>query len=414
MTISEKTLCDQIDHHAANIEAKVIGWRRDFHKNPELSNREHRTAKIVSEHLLALGIEVQTGIAHTGVVGILHGGHPGNVVALRADMDALPVKEEVDLPFASKVISEYNGQDVGVMHACGHDAHTAILMGVAEILASIKEHIRGSVKFIFQPAEEGAPRGEEGGAAMMVRLGVLENPRPDAIFGLHVIAGIEVGKIGYRAGPALASGDTINIEIYGKQTHAAFPWRGVDPVVLASQVVIGMQTIASRQMDVTLEPVVISFSCIHGGVRSNIIPDMVSLTGTMRTFNQTMRDDVKARIKSTAEMIAGSGGGSACIHISEGYDVTCNDEKLTAKMLPTLQRVAGEENTFLAPKVMGTEDFSAFQAVVPGLFYLLGISSTGDKEPAPNHSPYFSIDETGMLLGVRSMANLALDFLMND
>lgn len=410
-SLKELTIHARIDELASKLEQQVIAWRRDFHANPELGNREKRTADIVANHLKRLGLEVQTGVGHTGVVGLLHGGRPGKVVALRADMDALPVVEEVDLPFASKVKSEYKGQEVGVMHACGHDAHVAILMGVAEILVSLKDELKGSVKFIFQPAEEGPPTGEEGGARLMIKEGVLENPKPDAIFGLHVIAGIETGKIGYRPGPALASSDSIEIVIEGKQTHGAFPWLGVDPIVVASQVVLGLQTISSRQMDSTKEPLVITIGSIHGGVRANIIPDSVELIGTMRTFDQGMREEARGRIKNTAEMIAGSSGAKACVHIEQDYDVTVNDTALTAAMLPTLERVASKENVHIAQKVMGTEDFSFYQNVVPGFFYLVGITPKEEESPAANHSPLFYVDETGLLLGVRSLANLAVDFL---
>ena len=401
----------EIDRRAEALKDKLIAWRRDFHQHPELSNREHRTGKIVADHLRALGLEVQAPIARTGVVALLRGGKPGPVVALRADMDALPVAEEVDLPFASKAKSEYEGIQVSVMHACGHDAHTAILMSVAEILAGMKAQISGTIKFIFQPAEEGAPGDEEGGAELMIKEGVLENPRPAAIFGLHVIAGMPTGKIGYRPGATMASGDTIRIKVQGRQTHGAFPWQGVDPVVLASQIVIGLQTIPSRQVDVTLEPCVVTISCIHGGVRENIIPDHVEMVGTMRTFNEAMREDIRNRIRITAEHIAMSAGGSAEVRIEPGYDVTINDHGLTEKMAPTLARVAGEGNTFIAPKLTGSEDFSKYQQVIPGLFFFLGITPSDVKHAAPNHSPRFFVDESGLLLGVRALAHLAIDFL---
>lgn len=402
---------NEINERARALEGKLIAWRRDFHQHPELSNRESRTGKIVAEHLLSLGLTVQTSIARTGVVALLRGALPGPVVALRADMDALPVAEEVDLPFASKAKAEYEGKEVSVMHACGHDAHTAILMAVAEILVGLKDKLAGSVKFIFQPAEEGPPHGEEGGAALMIKEGVLENPRPAAIFGLHVIAGMPTGKIGYRPGATMASGDTIRIKVQGQQTHGAFPWQGVDPVVLASQIVLGLQTIPSRQIDVTLEPSVVTISCIHGGVRSNIIPDHVELLGTMRTFNEAMRTDIRQRIKTTAEKIAESAGGSAHVNIEKDYDVTINDHGLTEQMAPTLSRVAGEGNTFIAPKLTGSEDFSKYQQVIPGLFFFVGITSPDAKRAAPNHSPHFRIDESGLILGVRALAQLAVDYL---
>jgi amidohydrolase len=408
-----QALAGRIDEAAAAIEEKVIGWRRHFHQHPELSNREVETGRQVAEHLQKLGLTVQAPVAHTGVVGLLRGGRPGPVVALRADMDALPVAEQVDLPFASKRTAEYEGQKVGVMHACGHDTHTAMLMGVAEILCGLKEQLPGTVKFLFQPAEEGPPRGEEGGAALMIKQGALENPKPDAIFGLHVIAGIATGKIGYRSGPAMASGDTIRIRIQGRQTHGALPWCGVDPVVVASQIVLGIQTIQSRQVDVTLEPSIITLSCIHGGVRHNIIPDFVDLVGTMRTFDQAMRDDIKRRIKITAEKIAESAGASASVTIDKNYDVTVNDEKLTLSMVPTLERVAGADNVFVAPKLTGSEDFSRYQALLPGFFFFVGITpkDQNPREVAPNHSPRFFADEAALRLGVRAMANLAVDYL---
>lgn len=412
MMTTTETVAQQIDTLSAKLESKVIDWRRDFHAHPELSNREFETSKKVAAHLSKLGFEVKTNVAHTGVVGILKGGKPGKTVALRADMDALPVSEEVDLPFASKVKTTYEGQEVGVMHACGHDAHTAILMGVAEVLAGVREQIKGTVKFFFQPAEEGPPTGEKGGAALMIEEGVMENPRPDAIFGLHVIAGIETGHIGYRIGPILASGDMVYVDITGKQTHGGYPWRGVDPIVVTSQVVLSLQTIVSRQIDITLEPAILSFGAIHGGVRSNIIPETVSLTGTMRTFNEDMRKDMRERIKNTAEKIAESCGAKACVHIDPDYDVTYNDPALTRAMLPTLQRVAGVEKVFEAQKIMGSEDFSFFQKVVPGLFFLLGITPAAQKETAAaNHSPLFYIDEASLVLGVRSLSHLAVDYL---
>lgn len=412
-TIAETDLRLKLDRGAGDVEEKLIRWRRDFHANPELSNREVRTGSIVAEHLRSLGLDVRAPVARTGVVATLRGGKPGPAVALRADMDALPVKEEVDLPFASNVTTEYEGQSVGVMHACGHDTHTAILMAVAEILARVREELRGTVLFLFQPAEEGPPRGEEGGAALMIKEGALDNPRPAAIFGLHVIAGIQTGKIGYRAGPAMASGDTIRISVEGRQTHAAMPWRGIDPAVLASQIVLGLQTIQSRQLDVTNEPSILSISCIHCGVRSNIIPDRAELLGTMRTFNEDMREDMRSRIRCTAENIAKSAGGSAKVTLDPMYDVTINDPPLTEKMVPTLERVAGKDNVFVAAKLTGSEDFSCYQQLVPGLFFFLGITppTQAPGTAAPNHSPRFYVDESGLGLGVRALAHLAVDFL---
>jgi amidohydrolase len=403
----------QVDAAAAALESKVIAWRRDFHQHPELSNREVRTAGIVAEHLRALGFAVQTGVAHTGVVGMLDSGRPGPVVALRADMDALPVAEQVDLPFASKQRATFNGQEVGVMHACGHDCHVAVLMGVAELLAGMKAQLPGRVKFIFQPAEEGPPPGEEGGAALMIKQGVLENPKPEVIFGLHVFAGVEAGRIAYRPGPAMASSDRIRIMVNGRQTHGALPWRGVDPIVISSQIVLGLQTIVSRQVDVSFEPAVVSIGAIRGGVRDNIIPDAVEMLGTVRTFNEEMRADIHNRIRNTVELIAQSAGASAQVHFDNAYPVTVNDIPLTERMVPTLERVAGKDQVFIGQKITGCEDFSYYQQKVPGFFYFIGITPGGvdRKQSAPNHSPRFFVDESALLLGVRSLAHLTLDYM---
>ena len=408
----------QVDASAAALESKVIAWRRDFHQHPELSNREIRTAGVVAGHLRALGLAVQTGVAHTGVVGLLDSGQPGPVIALRADMDALPVAEQVDLPFASKERTTFNGQEVGVMHACGHDCHVAVLMGVAELLAGMKTQLQGRIKFIFQPAEEGPPPGEEGGAALMIKQGVLENPKPDVIFGLHVFAGVEAGTIAYRPGPAMASSDRIRITVNGRQTHGALPWRGVDPIVISSQIVLGLQTIISRQVDVTLEPAVVTIGAIKGGVRDNIIPDCVEMLGTVRTFNEEMRADIHVRIRNTVELIAKSAGASAQIHFDNAYPVTVNDVPLTERMVPTLERVAGKEHVFVGQKITGYEDFSYYQQKVPGFFYFVGItprridqSGVDVKHSAPNHSPRFFVDESALLLGVRSLAHLTLDYM---
>jgi len=391
----------------------VIRWRRDIHENPELGNREFRTAKLVEEHLRKLGLEVQTGVAHTGVVGLLKGGKPGPVVALRADMDALPVTEQVELPFASKVRATYNDQQVGVMHACGHDTHVAILMGVAEILAGMKKSLPGSVKFIFQPAEEGAPTGEEGGAKLMVKEGVLENPRPAAIFGLHVTSRLETGFISTRPHGLLASVDSLKVKVKGRQTHGAYPWLGVDPIVVSSQIILGLQTIPSRQLDVTVAPSIVTIGSIHGGVRSNIIPDEVEMLGTLRSLDNSMRLDMHRRVRQTIEKIAESAGATVEITIEEGYPITRNDPALTARMLPTLERVAGTGRLELANPVLGAEDFAFFQEKIPGLFYFVGTRPRGvSAEEAPsNHSPKFYVDESGLELGVRSMIHLTLDYL---
>ena len=403
----------EIDRREKQIGSKVVGWRRDIHEHPELGNRETRTAKIVADHLRGLGIEVRAGVAHTGVVGVLRGGRPGKVVALRADMDALPVTEQVSLPFASKVKAIYNGQEVGVMHACGHDTHVAILMGVAEVLAGMKDQLPGTVKFIFQPAEEGAPSGEEGGAALMLKEGAFDNPKPDAVFGLHVWSAGNVGQIGYRSGGTMASSDLLRITVKGKQTHGAAPWAGVDPIVVSSQIVLGLQTIASRQLDVTKTPSIITIGSIHGGVRYNIIPDEVQLDGTIRTFSPEVQNDMHRRIKLTAESIAASAGASANVVITRGVPVTINDRALTEKMLSTLQRVAGADMVSEQPQVTAAEDFSLFAQRAPGLFIFLGSSRKGvDAATAPaNHSPLYEVDEGVLPLGVRALASLAAAFL---
>lgn len=400
----------RIDEAAARINDRVIEWRRDIHQHPELSNREFRTARLVADHLERLGIVTQTGIAHTGVVGVLRGGKPGPVVALRADMDALPVTEEVDLPFASKVRTEYLGEEVGVMHACGHDVHVAILMGVAEVLASMRDDLPGTVKFIFQPAEEGAPAGEEGGAELMVKEGVLENPAPEAVFGLHVTGRVAVGEIAVRPGGALASVDTLTIVVEGRQTHGAYPWLGVDPIVVASQIVMGLQTIPSRQLDSTLAPSIVTIGKIDGGVRNNIIPDRVEMWGTLRALDADMREQIHERVRRTAENIAAAAGAKATVIIERGYPITFNDPDLTSEMTPTLDRVA--ELTTL-PASLGAEDFSFYQQKVPGVFYWLGgrpRNVTPDAAPA-NHSPHFFVDEGALEIGVRSLAGMAVDFL---
>ena len=414
LQVAASTLAAQIDLSATALEAQVIAWRRDLHEHPELGNREFRTAALVADHLRALGLdEVRTGGAHTGVVGLLKGALPGPVVALRADMDGLPVTEEVDLPFKSQVRGEWNGHAVGVMHACGHDCHVAILMGVAQVLAGLRAQLRGSVKFIFQPAEEMPPEGEDGGAKMMVAEGALEKPVPQAIFGLHVTSRQNVGQVGYRPGPAMASADQLKITVHGRQTHGAAPWFGVDPIVTAAQVVLGLQTVVSRGIDLTEEPAVLSLGTIHGGVRDNIIPDSVEMRGTIRTFNEGMRDDIHERVTTLAEAVSRGSRAGCTVCITKNYPVTINDPALTEAMVPTLQRVAGPDGLQLVPKVTGSEDFSFFQRVVPGLFVFLGITPAGldPKKVAPNHSPRFFVDESGLLLGVRTLAHLTCDYL---
>jgi amidohydrolase len=402
----------EVDRRAAQVEGKVVAWRRDIHEHPELSNRETRTAELVAQHLRSLGIEVRTGVAHTGVVGVLRGGKPGPVVALRADMDALPVTEEVDVPFASKVRTTYNEQDVGVMHACGHDAHTAMLMGVAEVLAGMRNDLPGTVKFIFQPAEEGAPTGERGGAELMVEEGALDNPKPSAIFGLHVFP-YPAGEIRYRPGGAMASADAFRILVRGRQTHGALPWAGIDPIVVASQIVIGLQTIASRQVDLTNAPAIITVGAMNGGVRYNIIPDSVVMIGTIRTFDTNVRNDIHQRVRRTAESIAQSAGASAVVTIDTTTAVTYNDPALVEKILPTLRDVAGASHVSLGPPITAAEDFSRYQQRIPGVFFFLGITPPGADpgKVAPNHSPRFYVDEAALPVGVRAMAHLAVDYL---
>jgi amidohydrolase len=407
-----------IDTRVSAIESKMIAWRRDIHQHPELSNQEYRTAALVAEHLRKLGLEVRTGVGGTGVVGVLKGKTAGKVVALRADMDALPVKELVDLPFASKAKGKHMGKEVDVMHACGHDGHTAILMATAEVLAGMRDQIHGTVKFIFQPAEEGrsdVPRNDDEhiGARAMIDAGVLENPTVDAVFGLHLIPGLSVGTIGYRPGAILASGDTFTIKVTGKQTHGGFPWNGIDPIVSAAQIVMGLQTVVSRQLNLSKEAAVISIGSIHGGNRENIIPESVELLGTVRTFDNAMREDTLKRMRITAESIAQASGAKAEVHfLKPSYLPTVNDAGLTDKMLPTLKQIAGQ-NAILVPKSSASEDFSEFQQKVPGLFVFLG-STDPKKESAraaPNHSPKFEIDEASLAVGTRGMAALALDFL---
>jgi len=414
-TVSVEALREEADRRAAEVEDKVVAWRRDIHENPELGNREFRTAELVAEHLRSLGIEVQTGVAHTGVVGVLRGGRPGPVVALRADMDALPVTEMADVPFASKVRTEYDGQEVGVMHACGHDVHTAVLMGAAEVLAGMRDRLSGTVKFIFQPAEEGAPAGERGGASLMVAEGVLENPRPDVIFGLHT-GGTKVGTIRYRSGGTMASAQTLRIKVMGSQTHGASPWEGVDPVVVSAQIVLGLQTVVSRQTDLSKAAAVVTIGSIHGGLRHNIIPDSVMLVGTIRTLDPDMQTKIEERIQRTVEGIAQSAGATAEVYISAGLPITYNDPDLTRKMVPTLERVAPGGDAATRTPSTGAEDFSVFQQEIPGMYFSLGGNPEGvtPEEAAPHHSPYFFFDEGAMPVGVRALAHLVVDYVTGE
>ncbi len=399
-----------LDARIEKVLPSVVAWRRDFHEHPELSNQEFRTAKIVADHLRSLGMEVETEVAHTGVVGTLRGGD-GPVVALRADMDALPVTELVDLPFASKAKGIYQGREVGVMHACGHDNHVAILMGVAEVLAGMGDELPGTVKFIFQPAEEGTPDGSVGGAELMLMQGAFENPRPDVVFGLHVFP-FPAGTIATRPGGLMASSDRHQITIKGKQTHGAVPWAGVDPIVTASQVVLGLQTIISRQLDATLTRSIVTVGRIEGGVRNNIIPESVELEGTIRTFDAATRTDIHKRIRRTAENIAEAAGATADVVIDQGYGVTRNDPSLYRQMAPTLEVVAGDR--FIeATQTTTAEDFSYFANEVPGLFLFLGVAPDDPSLIHPNHSPRFYADERALPVGVEALTSMTLDYMVS-
>ncbi|MEO7213145.1 amidohydrolase [Mucilaginibacter sp.] len=404
-----------ISAKADALQDKIIAWRRDFHEHPELGNREVRTSGIIAKHLKSLGIEVQTGIATTGVVGILKGGKPGPVVALRADMDALPVTERVPLPFASKVKTQYNGQEVGVMHACGHDSHMAILMGVAEVLAGMQKDLRGTVKFIFQPAEEGAPAGENGGAEQMVKEGVLENPKVDVIFGLHINSQTEVGKIVYRPGGTMAGVSDLQITVKGRSAHGAYPWSSIDPVVVSAQIISSLQSIVSRNVNVTENPAVVTIGVIQGGSRFNIIPESVKMQGTVRYFTEYDEKLVTDNVRRIATKTAEAYGATAEVMLpfSNHYPVTFNDVALTAKMLPSLEAAAGKENVMLRPPVTGAEDFSFFQQKVPGIFFFLGgMPKGGNSITAPSHhTPDFYLDESGFTLGVKALCNLTLDYM---
>ncbi|MBM7071705.1 amidohydrolase [Shewanella sp. 202IG2-18] len=393
-----------------NIEAKVIELRRQLHQYPELSNREVKTSKLVAEKLRRLGLEVQTGVAHTGVVGMLKGGNPGPLIALRADMDALPVTEKVDLPFASKATAEYRGNKVGVMHACGHDTHVAMLLGVAHNLTKIKDQLAGDVMFIFQPAEEGAPEGEEGGAELMLKQGLFAERKPEKVFGLHVSSSMHTGTIALRSGPAMASEDSFTIKVKGKQTHGSRPWQGVDPIVASAQVINSVQTIISRQVDVTKAPAVVSFGAINGGVRSNIIPDEVELIGTIRTFDQAMRKDIKKRLGEIVTNAAATLGATATTKIDDGYPVTVNNPELVAKMRPVLATVVDEGKLIEPSLFTGAEDFSYYALETPGFFFFLGVTPPDQdlKTVASNHSPHFYADESAFKIGVEAMTKLAM------
>jgi amidohydrolase len=410
----EKTLLALVDERSVALAAKVVAWRRDLHEHPELSNREVRTGQLVAEHLRSLGLEVKTGVAHTGVVGVLRGGLPGPVVALRADMDALPVVEQVDVPFASRVRTTYDGAEVGVMHACGHDCHTAVLMGIAELFAGIRERLPGAIKFVFQPAEEGAPDGESGGAKLMIDEGVLDDePRPQAIFGLHVTSQLSAGAIGYKPGPTMASADRLRITVRGRQTHGAMPWLGADPIVGSAHVIVGLQTVVSRQLDTVQHPAIVTIGTIHGGVRDNIIPDTVDMKGTIRTFDEGLRKELHQRVQDTAEHHARGCRCEADVQIKPLYPVTINHVGLTAWSESRLRRVAGDDRVAELGKITGSEDFSYYQQRIPGFFYFVGVTPANQKPAsAPaNHSPRFYVDESALPLALRSLASLAAGYL---
>ncbi|MEX1220747.1 MAG: amidohydrolase [Idiomarina sp.] len=394
------------------LEQQVIEWRRDFHQYPELSNREFKTAEKIAEHLKSLGLEVETGIAHTGVVALLKGGKPGPTIAMRADIDALPVVERTDVPFKSEVTSEYRGNEVGVMHACGHDTHIAMLLGAATYLTENRENVRGDILFIFQPAEEGAPEGEEGGAELMLKEGLFTKYEPEAAFGIHITSGMNTGVIGYRKGPLMASSDTFEITVEGRQTHGSRPWGGVDPIVTAAQIINNTQTIVSRQVDITKAPAVVSFGIVEGGVRNNIIPDEVTLIGTIRNFDMGIRQQIFDKLTHTAESTAVTNGAQAHVHINEGYPVTMNDADLVTKMLPTVEAVASAEKVVEMPLITGAEDFSFYALEVPGMFVFLGATPPGENpaEAPSNHSPLFYVDEDALKTGTNLYINWALDY----
>ncbi|MGI2106398.1 amidohydrolase [Shewanella frigidimarina] len=397
----------------AQVESKVIAWRRDLHQHPELSNREFRTSKVIEKHLKSLGLEVQTGIAHTGVVAILTGGKPGPLIGLRADMDALPVTEVVDLPFASKATDTYRNQTVGVMHACGHDTHVAMLMGVAENLVKVKDSLAGDVMFIFQPAEEGAPEGEQGGAELMLKQGLFAKRKPEQVFGMHVTSSMPTGMIGLRSGPAMASEDSFTIKVTGKQTHGSRPWSGVDPIVASAQIINSVQTIISRQVDITKAPAVVSFGAINGGIRSNIIPDEVELIGTIRTFDQDMRVDIKIKLAQVAANAAKTVGATAVTVIQPGYPVTVNNPELVSKMRSVIASVVGDNMLIEPGLITGAEDFSYYALETPGMFFFLGVTPADQdiNNVASNHSPAFYVDESALKVGVQTMTQIALTAL---
>ncbi|MFD1042197.1 amidohydrolase [Pseudoxanthomonas kaohsiungensis] len=400
---------------AQKLQQQVVDWRRDFHQHPELSNREERTARVVAEELRRMGLDPKTGIAHHGVVAIIKGGRPGPRIALRADMDALPVTERTGLPFASKATAQFRGETVGVMHACGHDAHTGILLGVAQALVDMRATLPGEVMLVFQPAEEGPPVGEEGGASLMLAQGLFDGFKPEAVFGLHVFSTVPAGQIAVRSGPLMAASDRFSIKVVGRQTHGSRPWGGVDPIVAAADLVGTAQTIVSRRTDLAKLPAVVTFGAIKGGIRYNIIPDDVEMVGTIRTFDEGMRQKIFADLRNVSEHVAAAHGArvEAQVPDSEGNPPTVNDPALTAKMLPSLQAVVGAGNVFEPPLQMGAEDFSLYGQKAPALFFFVGATGAGiDPATAPgNHSPEFLLDEKALDVGFRALLQVSLDYL---
>ena len=418
LNAQSNSIQNEIQTKVKAIEQKVIDWRRDIHQNPELGNREVRTAALVAKHLKSLGMEVITNVGITGVIGILKGDLPGPVIALRADMDALPVLERTPVSFASKVKTIYNGKETSVMHACGHDSHVAILMGAAEVLSGMQKDLKGTVKFIFQPAEEGAPKGEEGGAELMVKEGALKNPNVDVIFGLHINAQVEAGKITYRPGGMFAGVGDLKITVKGKSSHGAEPWSSIDPIVTSAQIINNLQTIISRNVNITRNAAVVTIGSIHGGNRSNIIPEQVEMLGTVRTLSDGDEKLIFERIRQIATKTAEANGAEAIVELpySSHYPVTFNNLELTAKMLPSLQKSAGISNVLLVPAETGAEDFSFFANEVPGFYFYIGGLPKGQdpKTSASHHTPDFFLDESGFILGVNAMVNLVADYMELD
>jgi amidohydrolase len=413
----------QIDAAAKAVEPKTIEWRRDFHTHPELSNREVRTAEQIAKRLRALGIEVKTGVGVSGVVGLLRGGQPGRTVGLRADMDALPVTEQTDVPFKSRATAQFRGETVGVMHACGHDSHVAILLGVAEALAGMREQLTGQVLFVFQPAEEGPPEGERGGANLMLDQGAFKLAKPDVMYGLHVMASLPTGVIGYRSGPFMASADSFTLTVKGRQTHGSRPWGGVDPIVVSSQIVLGLQTIVSRQVDITAIPAVITVGAIKGGIRFNIIPDEVQMVGTVRTFSADVRNDIVRRMQATAGNIAAASGATATVRFKDlskpesadevSVPTVVNDAAVTAAALPIFERLVGKDNVREVSLQTTADDYAVFAQQAPSLYFWIGVTPP-DRDPtkvAFNHSPQFYLDEAGMITGVRALLTLTIEYL---